>query len=868
MPDSVMRLTGRVVMYHNGAVLTCDSVYRFGSKHIECYGRVLINKDETYIYGDRAVYDGYANNAQVFAPLIKVVDGDATLYTYNFSFNTLDNIGRYWGRGTMTQKDNTLESDRGYYYADTREFIAVDNVQATNPEYKLVSDSVRYNMNSETAEFDTSTTIWNEKGEIVYATRGTYHNPDARYEFTRDTYMLTKDQEVWCDSLDYDSRVENAILKRDIQICDEAQQVMAFGDFGQYWGAREEALLTQNPSMLSYDPEQDTLYMRSDTMRLYSIPYESDFREYDSLRRTQHLLTIASEQAIIGGEGHDTTAVSSLPPSAPPSEDERHKGGYEDAWTGTEDSVTRENLRRIVMEKKREMFMQGDTLTREMLTPGMMDTLLRFSGYSSEDIEGQLLFNKSKRELEERGSSVNIDSLVYKVLEATGAFGDPQPPTEVETAIDSLQINLPEKIEDITKEVVIENNKRLSRRERRRLERESKTKNDKSEIVDSLSSPTSRQDSIGNSSSDSLSKSSDSVGKLPEALGKLPENLGGILQDSGLDLSALLKGAGNLDLTNASDSLRNKLREMGVDTDALLGHAKNMGLDLSLPANILQGDTLTEGAHPLSDSLASPVQDSLAGEDAKTDSLQRVIFAYGDVRIYRTDLQAVCDSMVGFSKDSTAHLYKDPVMWNKQNQITADVIDIFTKNEKLHRAFFTGSPMMVSEVDSTQFNQIKGREMEAFFHDNEIYWHNVTGNAQTLYYLMDEAAGAPNGFLVVNSASIAFHFKEQTVDRLAWYKEVSLATYPLDKIPLEQGRFLDGFRWRIDSRPELKDVFGRTIRPTQREKFEALPQPLFPISEGITRDKKKFTEMRIWEDRNDTLSPIALEFLRYLGVRE
>ena len=46
----------------------------------------------------------------------------------------------------MLNRENLLESVRGYYYADTKELIAVDRVEMRNDEYELKGDSVVYNM--------------------------------------------------------------------------------------------------------------------------------------------------------------------------------------------------------------------------------------------------------------------------------------------------------------------------------------------------------------------------------------------------------------------------------------------------------------------------------------------------------------------------------------------------------------------------------------------------------------------------------------------------------------------------------------------------------------------------------------------------
>ena len=48
---SAVCLVGNVAFYHSGAVITCDSAVRYSEKHMECFGNVLINKNDTYVYG-------------------------------------------------------------------------------------------------------------------------------------------------------------------------------------------------------------------------------------------------------------------------------------------------------------------------------------------------------------------------------------------------------------------------------------------------------------------------------------------------------------------------------------------------------------------------------------------------------------------------------------------------------------------------------------------------------------------------------------------------------------------------------------------------------------------------------------------------
>ena len=184
---------GDVVAYHNGSVITCDSLVQYNDQHVECFGNVIINKDSTYVYGDRLDYDGERNTARVFSPLIKMIDGDAVLYTYNFLFNTLDNVGEYYGGGTLTRDETLLEADRGVYYADSRDVICVGDVEVQDSTYKIISDSLGYNMDSEVATFYSQSYIWNDKGEILSADKGWYYTKEERYRFISNAYVLTED---------------------------------------------------------------------------------------------------------------------------------------------------------------------------------------------------------------------------------------------------------------------------------------------------------------------------------------------------------------------------------------------------------------------------------------------------------------------------------------------------------------------------------------------------------------------------------------------------------------------------------------------------------------------------------------------------
>ena len=235
------------------------------------------------------------------------------------------------------------------------------------------------------------------------------------------------------------------------------------------------------------------------------------------------------------------------------------------------------------------------------------------------------------------------------------------------------------------------------------------------------------------------------------------------------------------------------------------------------------------------------------------------------MKIYRSDFQTVCDSMTAISTDSTIHLYIDPVLWNENNQITSDVMDIFTENQQLTRAEFIGSPMMVSQLDTTHYNQVAGKTMTAYFFNNQIYRNDVNGNAQTIYYMQDGEPVEITMMGVIESGEISFFIEDKQVVQITYRGDPVYNFYPMDKIPPTQDIRLKGFKWEGARRPSQAEVFDRRIRPSERERRSEMKHPDFPIMQRIDEHRKRLIEQRRWTDRNDQVDAATVEWMHSLG---
>ena len=195
-------------------------------------------------------------------------------------------------------------------------------------------------------------------------------------------------------------------------------------------------------------------------------------------------------------------------------------------------------------------------------------------------------------------------------------------------------------------------------------------------------------------------------------------------------------------------------------------------------------------------------------DSALQDSTYRRVRAHYGVRVWRDDMQMVCDSMVYWGNDSTIHLYTNPVCWSENLQIAADSIVVYILNGTVGHAVGTGSALCVMEDTLSYFNQMSGKEGIAYLRDGEVYMVDISGNALTIFYPKEED-GDLVGVNTTESSYIRVYVKEQEIDRIRFTKETTGILYPMDQVP-EGAERLALFFWADEARPkDADDVFRK-----------------------------------------------------------
>ena len=120
----------------------------------------------------------------------------------------------------------------------------------------------------------------------------------------------------------------------------------------------------------------------------------------------------------------------------------------------------------------------------------------------------------------------------------------------------------------------------------------------------------------------------------------------------------------------------------------------------------------------------------------------RVIRAYPDARIFKSDMQAKCDSIHSDEANGLTQMVGKPVAWTGESQMTGDNIHLIanTKTEQLDSLKVFNNALVV-EKDSLGdgYNQVKGKFLYGKFKKNVLRQIDFLQNTESIYYVYNDA---------------------------------------------------------------------------------------------------------------------------------
>ena len=186
---------------------------------------------------------------------------------------------------------------------------------------------------------------------------------------------------------------------------------------------------------------------------------------------------------------------------------------------------------------------------------------------------------------------------------------------------------------------------------------------------------------------------------------------------------------------------------------------------------------------------------------------QKIIRAYHHVKFFKTDMSGKCDSIHYNQLTGLTQLFRDPVVWSNESQITGDTIQLLSnkKTDQLDSLKVLQNAFIIQK-DSIGFNQIKGRNILGKFIDNDLRIVKVVGNSEIIHFVRNEKKELI-GIEKTTCSSILFELKDGEIISAKFLTKPEGETYPPSKLP-ENVRKLRGFIWREDEKPLTKeDIF-------------------------------------------------------------
>lgn len=186
------------------------------------------------------------------------------------------------------------------------------------------------------------------------------------------------------------------------------------------------------------------------------------------------------------------------------------------------------------------------------------------------------------------------------------------------------------------------------------------------------------------------------------------------------------------------------------------------------------------------------------------DSVDNFLNAYHHVRLYKTDIQAICDSASLNTKDSLIQLFGTPMLWTHRSQSTSKIIKVEIGKNKIKGFKLDEKAFLINQVDSLnneRFHQLVGKTIAGWIEADTLKRVFVNGNAEIIYFPKNKKKTVAMN--KTNCSEIRMWFKHGDIDRVSFRPKTFGNIEPMKTLDLQNAK-LKGFNWQYDKRPKSR----------------------------------------------------------------
>ncbi|MDR0799645.1 MAG: hypothetical protein LBN18_07805 [Dysgonamonadaceae bacterium] len=278
-------LRGNVVFRHDSTYMYCDSAYYYqATNSLEAFSNVRIEQGDTlFIYGDYMMYDGNESMAKM-RDNVRMVNNSLTLFTDNFNFDRIRNIGYFFSGGMLVDSLNELTSVYGQYSPGTKIATFKEDVHLENPQFLLTTDTLLYHTVTKIASIVSPTVITSDSG-VIYSNRGRYNTVSDEAILLNRSIVFNKErtQTMTADSLFYNRQTGFGEAFRHMELNDTDKKILLTGNYGYFDQKTQFAFATDSAQMIEYS-QQDSLFLHADTLQMQTIDAEKELKAFHNVR--------------------------------------------------------------------------------------------------------------------------------------------------------------------------------------------------------------------------------------------------------------------------------------------------------------------------------------------------------------------------------------------------------------------------------------------------------------------------------------------------------------------------------------------------------------------------------------------------------
>lgn len=258
-------LVGDVLMKQNNTLFYCDSaIQNVFINQVEAFGNIHINdKDSVHTYSQYMKYDGNIKVA-ILKNKVKLTDGKGVLTTEALEYQVDAQIGTYKDGGKVVNGGSVLTSKIGIYYAAMREVYFQKNVKLVDPEYRMSTDTLLYNVNTEVANFVSPTTI-NDGKTKIFTKSGYYDLKKGNASFSKRPVIIDSVQTVVADSIFYNKKTGEGLANGDVTYKDSAQGISMRAGAAKFNNQTKSINAYKRP-LMALKQNTDSIYIAADTL--------------------------------------------------------------------------------------------------------------------------------------------------------------------------------------------------------------------------------------------------------------------------------------------------------------------------------------------------------------------------------------------------------------------------------------------------------------------------------------------------------------------------------------------------------------------------------------------------------------------------